>query len=124
MANKARLTLDMNFDEHSYLKMACAKLGVTMRKFMLLATFEKMEKIEDDYLAEKAHQTLMRIAGATGGKLLEPSELETELGEIRDRSVQIPDDITESLWDSRLVFVLFVLMISIEWGLRKAFGLL
>ena len=61
MANKARLTLDMNFDEHSYLKMACAKLGVTMRKFMLLATFEKMEKIEDDYLAEKAHQTLMRI---------------------------------------------------------------
>ncbi len=70
------------------------------------------------------HQTLMRIAGTTGGKLLELSELETQLGEIRDRSVQIPDDITESLWDSRLVFVLFVLMISIEWGLRKAFGLL
>jgi hypothetical protein len=70
------------------------------------------------------HQTLMRIASATGGKLLDLSELEAQLGEIRDRSVQIPDDITESLWDSRLVFVLFVLMISIEWGLRKAFGLL
>jgi uncharacterized protein (DUF1778 family) len=63
MANphKARLTLDMDSDEHAYLKMACAKLGVSMRQFMLLATFEKMEKMEDDWLAEKAHTTLMRI---------------------------------------------------------------
>lgn len=63
MANphKARLTLDMDSEEHAYLKMACAKLGVSMRQFMLLATFEKMEKIEDDWLAEKAHKTLMRI---------------------------------------------------------------
>ena len=61
MANKARLTLDMDSDEHAYLKMACAKLGVTMRQFMLIATFEKMEQIEDDWLAKKAHQTLKRI---------------------------------------------------------------
>jgi len=59
--HKARLTLDMDSEVHAYLKMACAKLGVTMRQFMLLATFEKMEKIEDAWLAEKAHQTLMRI---------------------------------------------------------------
>ena len=61
MTNETRLTLDMDSDEHAYLKMACAKLGVTMRQFMLLATFEKMEKIEVDWLAEKAHQTLKRI---------------------------------------------------------------
>ncbi|MGB7128806.1 MAG: hypothetical protein WBD50_06960 [Candidatus Rhabdochlamydia sp.] len=61
MIHKARLTLDMSSDEHAYLKIACAKLGMTMREFMLLATFEKMEKIEDDWLAEKAHQTLKRI---------------------------------------------------------------
>lgn len=60
-ANKSRLTVDMDFDEHAYLKMACAKLGVTMRQFMILATFEKMEKIEDEWLAEKAHQILNRI---------------------------------------------------------------
>jgi uncharacterized protein (DUF1778 family) len=59
--HKARLTLDMDPEEHAYLKMACAKLGVTMRQFMLLATFEKMEKVEDDWLAEKAYQTLRRI---------------------------------------------------------------
>lgn len=59
--HKARLTVDMDTQEHAYLKMACAKLGVSMRQFMLLATFEKMEKMEDDWLAEKAHQTLKRI---------------------------------------------------------------
>jgi hypothetical protein len=32
-----------------------------MRQFMLLATFDKMEKMKDDWLAEKAHATLMRI---------------------------------------------------------------
>lgn len=70
------------------------------------------------------HLTLQRIASATGGRVLEMSELASQLSEIPDRSMQIPDDITESLWDSRLVFILFVLMISMEWGLRKAFGLL
>ena len=61
MENKARLTIDMDSMEHSYLKMACAKFGVSMRQFMLLATFEKMEKIEDEWLSEKAHETLKRI---------------------------------------------------------------
>jgi uncharacterized protein (DUF1778 family) len=60
-SHKARLTLDMDSSEHTYLKMACAELGVSMRQFMLLATFEKMEKIEDDWLAEKAHETLKRL---------------------------------------------------------------
>jgi predicted DNA-binding protein len=59
--HKARLTVDMDFEEHAYLKMACAKLGVSMRQYMILAAFEKMEKMEDDWLAEKAHATLMRI---------------------------------------------------------------
>lgn len=59
--HKSRLTLDMDSEEHAYLKMACAKLGVSMRQFMLLATFEKMAQIEDDWLAEKAHETLKRI---------------------------------------------------------------
>ena len=35
-SHKARLTLDMDSEEHAYLKMACAKLGVSMRQFILL----------------------------------------------------------------------------------------
>lgn len=60
-SHKARLTLDMAIEEHTYLKMACAKLGITMRQFMLLATFEKMEQLEDNQLAAMAHKVLERI---------------------------------------------------------------
>ncbi|MFZ0565275.1 MAG: hypothetical protein WAM28_03735 [Chlamydiales bacterium] len=61
MKEKSRLTLDMTPDEHMYLKMACAKLGITMREFMLMAAFRQMEEIEDEWLAEKARKTLENI---------------------------------------------------------------
>ena len=73
---------------------------------------------------EADYEALERIAAATGGRVLELDQLESEFATIRDRSVQIPDDVVETLWDSKLVLMLFVLMISMEWGLRKAFGLL
>ena len=61
MRERSRLTVDMTYDEHMYLKMACAKLGVTMREFLLYSAFEKMEDIEDEWLAEKARETLNNI---------------------------------------------------------------
>jgi hypothetical protein len=73
---------------------------------------------------EADHEALDRIASATGGRVLDLDQLETEFATIRDRSVQIPDDITEPLWDSKLALMLFVLLISIEWVVRKACGLL
>lgn len=73
---------------------------------------------------EADYEVLERIAAATGGRVLELDQLEGDFAAIRDRSVQIPDDVVETLWDSKLILMLFVLMISTEWGLRKAFGLL
>jgi hypothetical protein len=73
---------------------------------------------------EADHEVLVRIAEATGGRVVELDQLKREFGAIRDRSARIPDDISEPLWDSRLVFMLFVLLISAEWILRKGFGLL
>lgn len=61
MKEKSRLTVDMSSEEHMYLKMACAKLGVSMREFLLYSAFEKMEEIEDDWLAERARETLKNI---------------------------------------------------------------
>ncbi len=72
---------------------------------------------------EADHETLERIAAATGGRVLELDQLAEGFAAIRDRSVQIPDDLVEPLWDSKLVLAIFALMISLEWGLRKAFGL-
>jgi uncharacterized membrane protein len=74
-------------------------------------------KPEADFVA------MDRLAESTGGKVIDLDQLETEFATIRDRSVQIPDDVTETLWDSKLVVVLFVVMISVEWVMRKAFGL-
>ena len=70
------------------------------------------------------HEVLERMADLTGGRVLNLDELVTGFARIEDRSVQIPDDIVESLWDSKLVLILFVSLISMEWILRKAFHLL
>ncbi len=61
MRKKSRLTVDMSQEEHMYLKMACAKLEVSMREFLLHSAFEKMEDIEDEWLADKARETLKNI---------------------------------------------------------------
>jgi hypothetical protein len=69
------------------------------------------------------HQTLELIASSTGGSSHCLDRLEEVLATIADRSLLIPDDVEESLWDSKLVLLLFVLLIGSEWALR-AFGLL
>lgn len=61
MREKSRLTVDMSPDEHMYLKMACAKIGVSMKDFLLQLAFEKIEDMEDEWLANKATETLENI---------------------------------------------------------------
>jgi len=73
---------------------------------------------------EADHETLRRIAEATGGRFMELSDWKQGFADIPDRSVQIPDDVTEPLWDSKLAWLLFVLVLMTEWVLRKAFGVL
>jgi hypothetical protein len=71
---------------------------------------------------EADHELLARIALETGGQAL--NALTEAFGQIRDRSARIPDDISEPLWDSKLALILFLLVITAEWALRKVFGLL
>lgn len=61
MTSHARLTVDMSPEEHMYLKMTSVSLGISMRQFMIMAAFEKMENIEDEWLSKKAKETLKRI---------------------------------------------------------------
>lgn len=72
---------------------------------------------------EADHEVLERIARATGGQVIDLDALAAAFSSVRSRSVRVPDDIVEPLWDSRLVLMLFATMISMEWILRKAFGL-
>ncbi len=70
------------------------------------------------------HAALTRIASATGGRMIDLDQLASGFDAIEDRSLRIPDDIVESIWDSKLALAFFALMITMEWVLRKAFGLL
>lgn len=58
---KSRLTVDMSPSQHTCLKTACARQGVSMREFILIAAFEKIEHIEDEQLAKQARETLNNI---------------------------------------------------------------
>jgi hypothetical protein len=73
---------------------------------------------------EADHDLLARIAAETDGQVIDLDKLPEALARIRDRSLRIPDDISEPLWDSKLALILFVLMITTEWGVRKALGML
>lgn len=73
---------------------------------------------------EADHDVLHRIADITHGKVIDLDQLAMAFSTIRDRSVRIPDDITEPLWDSKLVMILFITLITVEWIMRKSFGLL
>ena len=70
------------------------------------------------------HEALERLCGATGGQVVQADQLAEVFETIEDRSVRIPDDVIEPLWDSKLVLAVFALMISMEWVTRKAMGLL
>jgi len=70
------------------------------------------------------HAALRQLSSMTeGGSAVRVDELATLAESIEDRSVLIPDDIAEELWDSNLVLALFVLIIMTEWVLRKALDL-
>lgn len=61
MKDQARLTIDMSPEEHMYLKLASAKIGISMRELVLSATFKALLDLEDPWLAEQASKTLERI---------------------------------------------------------------
>ncbi|MFH0981072.1 MAG: hypothetical protein V2A79_05995 [Planctomycetota bacterium] len=73
---------------------------------------------------EADHATLERLAAETGGELVAPDRLTEVFAQLRDRSVRIPDDVSEPLWDSRLAFILFAFLITCEWILRKVYGMI
>ena len=54
---KQRLSFDMNSSDHKYLKMCCAKLGVSIKDFMINATLEAIYRQEDIWFGEIEKET-------------------------------------------------------------------
>ncbi|MBK8267694.1 MAG: VWA domain-containing protein [Planctomycetes bacterium] len=67
---------------------------------------------------------LRTIAETSGGLcLVEHDDWSRLAAAIPDRSMQIPADVEESIWDTRLILVLFTVLIAAEWIIRKGIGL-
>lgn len=54
MASSHRISVDMPEEEHRYLKMCCAKLGISIKEFVLKAVIASVEEQEDRWWLEKA----------------------------------------------------------------------
>ncbi len=65
----ARLTIDMSPEEHTYLKMASAQLGISMRKFMLLSAFQIVKGLDDEWLVERAKETIETLSQGEANSL-------------------------------------------------------
>jgi hypothetical protein len=66
----------------------------------------------------------MQLAEQTGGRVLRPEELDKLPALLPDRSVRIPDDVAQPIWDSGLFLWILVLILSVEWFWRKRAGLI
>jgi uncharacterized membrane protein len=70
-------------------------------------------------------QLLTRIASETNGQAYDYDQARTKLvSDIPSAAKQIPVEISEPLWNKDRALWIFVLLITFEWVLRKAYGML
>jgi hypothetical protein len=67
---------------------------------------------------------LTRLASETLGEVIELSDARQKLPTIASAARIIPVRTSEPLWDAPLALLIFVLLITSEWVLRKVFGML
>jgi hypothetical protein len=77
----------------------------------------EMERLEAD------HETMERVATASGGRVWAPDSLRGLDQALTQQAVAHEERSQVVLWDHPLVFVIFVLLVSAEWLLRRRRGL-
>ena len=77
----------------------------------------EMERLEAD------HEMLERIASASGGRVWAPDSLRGLDAALSQEAIAHEERSQIVLWDNPIVFVIFVLLVSAEWLLRRRRGL-
>jgi hypothetical protein len=72
---------------------------------------------------EADHELLERIASASGGHVWAPDSLRGIGGVLSEQAAAREERAQVVLWDHPLVFAVFVLLVSLEWLLRRRRGL-
>jgi uncharacterized membrane protein len=74
---------------------------------------------------EVDRQLMTRLASETNGKSYDLAQAGATLArDIPSAAKQIPVEISEPLWNKNRALIIFVLLISFEWVLRKVYGML
>jgi len=75
--NNKKLTLDFPADEYVYLKMACAKKGVSIKDFVTRAVIISIEDFEDEFDTASLGEARKEVADSG---VITWEELEKKLG--------------------------------------------
>ncbi len=125
-----RLTADSKHFQGSYLPTITGQLEIVFDPeryaldFPRVSTLVEVQQQSLENRIPQANLQLMsELAEKTGGSILKPWWAASVHQQIPDRQYVIPDDITETIWDSKLALVVFVILITTEWILRKLNGL-
>ncbi len=85
-------------------------------------------RIEDDSLETRQPEAdpdaLARLAERTGGRLVPPDRLVDAISTIEQRDLRTPDDVRVPLWRTKLAWIVLAALLTVEWILRKAWGMI
>ena len=73
-------------------------------------------------MADADHPLLASLADSTGGSVYEsrtPKSLKEALSELPNRTIVTENPIRERIWTSPLVFMIVILLLTLEWSGRR-----
>jgi uncharacterized membrane protein len=85
--------------------------------------FQRMDGVAENFHTEQNRPLLESLASQTGGRYWRPQDLSRLPGEISYSEAGITIRDTKELWNMPAVFLLFLLLRSGEWLLRKKWGI-
>jgi uncharacterized membrane protein len=84
--------------------------------------FARMDGVAENFHTEQNRELLQKLSAETGGRYWTPQELSKLPGEISYSEAGITVRDTKELWNMPIVFFLLLLLPSMEWLLRRKWG--
>ncbi len=84
--------------------------------------FQRIDGVAENFHTEQNRELLQKLASETGGRYWEPGELSRLPNEISysDAGISVRD--VKELWNMPIVFLFLLLLMSLEWLLRRKWG--
>jgi uncharacterized membrane protein len=84
--------------------------------------FGRMDGVAENFHTEQNRDLLEKLSAATGGRYWKPQDVSRLPGEISYSEAGITVRDTKELWNMPIVFLLLLLLPSMEWLLRRKWG--